>query len=438
MHNIIIEYQKIANLIDDYASNQPSKFRTRNWVEINDESRGAYNVNSQIKFKTTMLKSSLRDYSDAYILVKGTISVNNTVAQGAAANNINKKVIFKNCAPFTNCISEVNNTQIDNAKDIDIVMPMYNLIEYSDNYAKTTGILWQYCKDIPARDNNNNVIAFDANNLTDSFNFKVKITGQTGDDGTKYVEIMVPLKYLSNFWRTLEMPLINCEVNLILTWSTTCVIISVIVANQAATFEITDTKLYLLVVTLSTQENTKFFQLLKSGFKRVINWNKYLSKPELLPQNQNLNHLVEPSFQGVNRLFVLAFENDNDRTSDDEYYLPTVEIKDYNIVINGENFFDQPIKNNKVTYDNIRKIATGQGNDYTTGCFLDYPYFANTYKMIAVDLSKQQALDADPRAIQQINFTANLDRAGNTRVYFIIEEAKETILDFSQGTVKVL
>ena len=107
-------------------------------------------------------------------------------------------------------------------------------------------------------------------------------------------------------------------------------------------------------------------------------------------------------------------------------------------MINGENFFDQPIKNNKITYDNIRKIATDQGDDYTTGCLLDYPYFANTYKMIAVDLSKQQALDADPRAIQQINFTANLDRAGNTRVYSTLEEAKETILDFSQGTVKVL
>ena len=135
-----MEYQKIANLIDD-TSNQSSTFRTRNWVEINDESRGAYNANSQIKFKTTMLKSSLCDYSDAYILVMGTISVNNTAGAGAGANNINKKVIFKSCAPFTNCISEINNTQIDNAKDIDIVMPMYNLIEYSDNYAKTTGSL---------------------------------------------------------------------------------------------------------------------------------------------------------------------------------------------------------------------------------------------------------------------------------------------------------
>ena len=434
-----MEYQKIANLIDD-TSNQPSKFRTRNWVEINDESKGAYNVNSQIKFKTTMLKSSLCDYSDAYILVKGTISANNTADADANANNTNKKLIFKNCAPFTNCISEINNTQIDNAKDIDIVMPMYSLIEYSDNSCdKTTGSLWQYDKDIPARNNNNNaIIIFVENNLTDSFNFKVKFTSQTRNNGKKDVEIMVPLKYLSNFWRTLEMPLIKCEVNLILTWSSTCVLVASNIEAQNATFAITDTKLYVPVVTLSTQENTKFLQQLKSGFKRVINWNKYLSKPESLAQNPNLNHLVEPSFQGVNMLFVLAFENDDDRTSSDEYYLPTVEIKDYNIMINGENFFDQPIKNNKVTYENIRKIATGQGDDYTIGSLLDYSYFADTYKMIAVDLSKQQALDADPRAIQQINFTANLDRAGNTRVYFILEEAKETILDFSQGTIKVL
>ena len=362
-----MEYRKIANLIDN-TSNQPSKFRIRNWVEINDESRGAYNINSQIKFKSTMLMSSLCDYSDAYILVKGTISVNNTAAAGAAANNTNKKVIFKNSAPFTNCISEINNTKIDNAKDIDIVMPMYNLIEYSDNYAKTTGSLWQYCKDIPARNDNNEITVFTRNNLTDSFNFKVKFTGQTGNNGTKDVEIMVPLKYLSNFWRTLEMLLINCEVNLILTWSSTCVLIATNIPNQAATFAITDTKLYVPVVTLSTQENTKFLQQLKSGFKRVINWNKYLSKPELLAQNPNLNHLIEPSFQGVNRLFVLAFENDDHRSRTRRYNLPTVETKDYNIMINVENFFDQPIKNNKITYENIRKIATGQGDDYTTGC----------------------------------------------------------------------
>ena len=163
-----------------------------------------------------------------------------------------------------------------------------------------------------------------------------------------------------------------------------------------------------------------------------------MSKPELLAQNPNLNHLVKPSFQGVNRLFVLAFENDTQRTSHSSYYLPNAEIKAYNIMINGENFFDQSVKDNIIAYENIRKIATVQGDDYTTGCFLDFPYFKDSYKMIAVDLSKQQALDGDPRANQKINFTANLDRAGKTRIYFILEKAKETKLDFSQGTVKVL
>ena len=312
-----MEYQKIANLIDD-ASNQPSKFRTRNWVEINDESRGAYNVNSQIKLKTTMLKSSLCDYSDTYILAEGTIAIAGEGAHAAArhADERDKGVAF-NCAPFINCISEINKTQLDNVKDIDIVMPMYNLIEYSDNYAKISGSLWQYFRDEP--DDNDDM------DESKSFKSKIKITGKTPNNGNqKDVEIMVLLKCLSNFWRTLEMPLINCELNLILTWSSTCVISS---SNGTGTFAITDTKLYVPVRTLSTPENTKFLQQLKSGFKRVINWNKCLSKPELLAQNPNLNHLVEPSFHGVNRPFVLAFEDDAQKTSHEAYYLPNVEIK---------------------------------------------------------------------------------------------------------------
>ena len=148
--------------------------------------------------------------------------------------------------------------------------------------------------------------------------------------------------------------------------------------------------------------------------------------------------MINSSFQGVNRLFVLSFENENDRTSHSTYYLPKVEIKDYNVMIDDRNFFDQPINNMNKTYENIRKIATGHGDDYTTGCLLDYSYFKNYHKMIAIDLSKQQELDPDPSAVQQINFTTNLDRAGNTAMFFIIEEAKETVLDFSKRTVKVL
>ena len=175
----------------DNASNQPSKFRTRNWVEINDESRGTYTSND-IKFKTTMLRSNLCDYADAYILVKGTITITGAGNDDATkqADERDKGVTFKNCAPFTKCISRINNTEIDNTKDIDIVMRMYSLNEYSNNCSKTSRSLWQYYKDNP----NNNL----AN--SESFKYKVKFTGKTPDnENTKDVEIIVPSKYLSNF-----------------------------------------------------------------------------------------------------------------------------------------------------------------------------------------------------------------------------------------------
>ena len=157
---------------------------------------------------------------------------------------------------------------------------------------------------------------------------------------------MVPLKYLSNFWRSPEMPLINCEVSLTLIWASNCVITN---STGEGKFKITDTNLYVPVVTLSTKDNEKLLQQLGSGFKRVINWNKQLSKSALLAQNPNLNYLIESSFQGLNKLFVLAFKSDAQRKVHSSYYLLNVEIKNYNVMINGENFFDQPIKDNKVT-----------------------------------------------------------------------------------------
>ena len=207
-------------------------------------------------------------------------------------------------------------------------MAMYNLIEYSYNYSKTSRSLWQYYRDEPNKNLTN----------SESFKSKIKITGKTPADGnTKDVEIIVPLKYLSNFWRTLEMPLINCEVNLILTWSSTCVITN---STDIGTFEIDDTKLYVPVVTISTQNNAKLLQQLKSGSKRTINWNKYQSNPKryLNIENQYLNHLVDTSFPGVNRLFVLSFETENDRTSHSECYFPKIEINDYNVKIDGKTF----------------------------------------------------------------------------------------------------
>ena len=201
-----------------------------------------------------MLMSNLFDYADAYILVNWTITITGAGADDATrqVDERDKGVIFKNFAPFIKCISRINSTEIDNAKDIDIVMPMYDVTEYSDNFSKTSGSLWQYYEDDPN------------NNLTDSelFNSKVKVTGETpADRNTKDVEIIVPLKYLSNFWRTLEMPLINCEVNLILIWSKDCVITN---STGEGKFAVTETKLYVPVVTLWTEDNTKLLQQLKS------------------------------------------------------------------------------------------------------------------------------------------------------------------------------
>ena len=298
-----MEYQKVANLLDNNLSNQLSKFRTKNWVEISDESKELYSPGSDIRFKTRMLRSNLSDYADAYRFVKGTITITGAGDDGTARqlDERDKVVTFKNCATFTNCISRINGTDTVNAQDIDTVKPMYNLIKYSDNYSKTSGSLWQYCKDDP----NDNLVE------SGSFKSKIKVTGKTrAASNTKDVEIMVPLKYLSNFWRTLEMPLINCEVNLILTWSKDCVIIN---STGEGKFKITDAKLYVPVVTLSTQDSAKLLQQLKFGFKRTINWNRYRLQPNIYAQNRHLNHLINPSFQGVNIPFVLSFENKNDR-----------------------------------------------------------------------------------------------------------------------------
>ena len=261
-----MDYQKIANLLDN-TLDEPFKFRTKNWVEINDESKELYGTGSEIKFKTTMVRSNLCDCADAYILVKATITITGAGDDDAAkrSDERNKGVTFKNCAPFTKCISRINGTEIDNAQDIVVAMPMYKFIQYSDNYSKTSGNLQQYYRDDP----NDNITQ------SESIKSKIKITGKTPATGnTKDVKIIAPLKYLSNFWRTLEIPLINCEVNRILTWSSTCVITN---STGEGRFKITDTKLYVPVVTLSTQDNAKLLQQLKSGFKRIINWNKYQS-----------------------------------------------------------------------------------------------------------------------------------------------------------------
>ena len=256
---------------------------------------------------------------DEYILVSGTIKIPKT-GTPAAPNNRNN-IITKSCAPFINSIKEINNTQLYNAKDIDSVMPMYNQIEYSHSYSKRSEILCQYCINESYLGNNDAIANFPAdNNSSASFKLETEIAGRTGYDGTKNVKIRVPLKYLSKFWRTLEMPVINCEINLILTWSARFFKVDASIANEEPAFTITDTKLFVSVVILSTQDNPKLLEQLKSGFKKTINWNKYHPKITEEQQNRYLYFLIDPSFNGINRPL--------GGTSYTRYYLPLVEIND--------------------------------------------------------------------------------------------------------------
>ena len=234
-----------------------------------------------------------------------------------------------------------------------------------------------------------------------SFKYKANLIGNTVADGRNKkkegVKIAVPLKYLSNFWRSLEMPLTNCKIELSLNWIENCILST---SGTAATFEILDAKLYIPIVTLKTEGNTKLSKLLNEGFKRPIYWNEYKvisdKTVEIATNNgeKYVRELVDSSWQAVKRLFVLAYKNtadDNSQVSFDffrKYFLPRIKIENYNIEIDGRNFCDQSINDLIKQYDEIRKKSTGQGDDYTTRCLLDFAYFEKNYRLIAIDLSK--------------------------------------------------
>ena len=261
----------MANLLGD-ANNESSKFATRKWYVINDKGNTDYGEveedSTTIKFETKVIKSNLCDYSDAYILVTGDIT--------AARGDANTNAAFKNCAPFTKWVTHINDELVDNAENLDVVMPMYNLIEYSDNYSDTSGSLWQIKRDKQNMNNENPV-----NVTTDgssSFKYKSSLIGESttvgGNRVFKNVKIAVPLKYLSNFWRCLEMPLINCKIHLELNWIKDCVMLAI----ADTTFKITNTKLYAPIVTLSSKDNAKLVKLLEDGYNRPANWNEYQTK----------------------------------------------------------------------------------------------------------------------------------------------------------------
>ena len=206
-------------------------------------------------------------------------------------------------------------------------------------------------------------------------------------------------------------------------------------AQSGATFKITDTKLYVLVVTLSKENDKIFLEQLKTGFKRTIKWNKYRSQMTIQPQNNNLNYLIDPTFKIVSRLFALSFERDDasdDRDSFSDFYVPNVEIKDFNVLIEGKPFFDLPLKNEEETYEKI--IDMSNNEDYTTGNLLDFGYFKENYKLIAVDLSKETKLK-DP---QQISFIGKIETDDGATMFFIIKKSEETTFDFSQNSVTTI
>ena len=248
----------------------------------------------------------------------------------------------------------------------------------------------------------------------------------------------MPLKYLVTFWRSLEIPLINCRVEPSLSWNENCILSS---EDGNSVFAITDAKVYVPVVALSIEENTKLKKLLREGFKRLVYWNKYNVIPnKIYNANDYIRELLDSSYQGVRTLFILAYDNTDGNlvkaNSHKKYFLLRIKIENYNIEIDGRNFYDQPINDLIKQYDEVRKISTGQGDDYTTGCLLDFAYFEKNYRLIAADLSKQKALDADPRVIQQISFTGTASE--NTAICYILELSKETILEFSKGKTNVL
>ena len=314
-----------------------------------------------------------------------------------------------------------------------IIQKLHLKIEYRDNYSETSGSLWQFKRD---EIDGNVDLTVDANHIpNNSSSYRYKSSLITNRNGVK---IAVSLKYLSIFWRSLEMLLTNCRVELSLTWSENCILKSL---PGNSTFIIADAKLYIPIVTLSIEDNTKLTKLISEGFERSVYWNKHKVIPnKIYNANDCIRELLDASYQGVKRLFVLAYVNtgDNPVTADShrKYFLPRIKIENYNIEIDGRNFYDQPINDSIKQYDETRKVSTGQGDDYTTGCLLSFAYFEKNYRLIPADLSKQKFLEVDPRVIQQIIFTGKA--SGNIAIYYILEQPKEPILKFSKGTANVL
>ena len=381
-----MENQKIINLLDKIDTDS-KHFATKKWYVINDENNTNYGVNKDtgannpdtIKYDSTVLKPNLCDYAEAYILVHSTIR---------------------------------------------------------GYYQDSSATLYQYNQDEPPEANATDDLTVDNSN---SFKYKVSLLGNPvvpDNIAKRSVKVVVPLKYLSNFFRSLEIPLINCKIKLNLTCKKDCVL-STDAGN--AVFIINDTKMHVPFVTLSKEDNKDFIEQQNKGFQRSIYWNEHKTKE--INKNADANVFkyinLDPSFQDVNRLFVTAYsrvDGQPNRDGQRKYYLPRIDLNKYNVIIDGRNFYDNPIEIDIEKYRELKKVMIGKGEDYTTGSLLDFNYFEK-HKLVAVDLYKQKELDANPRAIQQIEFKYMLGT--DSTIYWVLEKSKETILEFYKGTVKV-
>ena len=352
-----MENQKIINLSNKSDTNS-RHFATKKWCLINDENNTNYRVNKDIgannpdtiKYDTRVLKPNLCDYAEAYILVDGTIR--------AGEANANTRLALKNCAPFTKCNLEINDEHVSTAENLDIVMPMYNLIEYLDNYQDSSATLYQYKRDEPPAILANNL----ATNNSSSFKYKVDLLGNpvvVNNVARRNVKVVAPLKYLTNFFRSLEMPLINCKVKLNLTWKKECVLSTdaddLDNPGNNTVFIINDTKLYIPFVTLSKENNKDFIEKQNKGFQRSIYWNEYKTKEKDEDANDNAVKYISlhPSFQGVNRSFIMTYDatdHQYNRNNRQKYYLPRIDFKKYNVIIDGRNFYDNPIESDIKKY----------------------------------------------------------------------------------------
>ena len=342
------------------------------------------------------MRNDLCDFNDAYIVGPGKITATNP---GNDNHVYNRKVALKNYALFFNCVLKINNQLIEDAQDLDVVMPMYNLLYYSKNFRKTTGSFWNYYPDMPNsgyNDNNNErTRIFYLIKNSENFNYKTKLVGNLGDN----------------------LPVVN----------------NLVKAEKIVKlkFNITDCKLYVPIVTLQTEYQKQLYEELKTGITIDFTWSKYRSQVIYQTATNNLNYLIDPTYKNVNKLFILAFEKEEDKKSFSEYYTRTIEIKDYNVILDGTKpFYEIPIKNKEETYKAITELI--RDGIFRTGNEFSYEYFCTHYKVISIDLNRQKSEFEN----QQINFIGKLQQ--DATIFFIIEEKHTTGLEFLQNSLFIV